>query len=280
MKHLVLACTIFCIPLNGFGQIQKVYEWPSLAESRDPDIRIFSNEGEDTIHVVRINKAEARGNYYWERSLWDKAATEYIVALSIHEITEKYCDDCHELLSLINYRIGMCYFHTDKFAQAIPYFTKSINLFSNNAYFLIKYSTKLKHPNIIPSDTSSYYVSALSLSFERHAPVIVYRGWAKMELEDFYGAEKDFKTGIKLEENVEFYNLYGRLLGNTKRFQEALNIFNKAISIDKDNGRAFYYRGMTKINLKDKPGGCQDLSKAGELGIEDAYKMIKLNCNK
>ncbi|MFI4955231.1 MAG: tetratricopeptide repeat protein [Gammaproteobacteria bacterium] len=43
-------------------------------------------------------------------------------------------------------------------------------------------------------------------------------------------------------------------------------------------GHPYYLRGLAKIRLGAKGKGCEDLSKAGELGIKDAYAAIKTNC--
>ena len=43
-------------------------------------------------------------------------------------------------------------------------------------------------------------------------------------------------------------------------------------------GDAYYNRGLVLIYLKDKEKGCIDLSRAGELGVEDAYSVINRYC--
>lgn len=43
-------------------------------------------------------------------------------------------------------------------------------------------------------------------------------------------------------------------------------------------GDAYFNRGLVLIYLKDKEKGCIDLSHAGELGVADAYGVIKKYC--
>ena len=43
-------------------------------------------------------------------------------------------------------------------------------------------------------------------------------------------------------------------------------------------GEAYFNRGLVLIYLKDKEKGCIDLSKAGELGVADAYGVISKYC--
>jgi hypothetical protein len=44
-------------------------------------------------------------------------------------------------------------------------------------------------------------------------------------------------------------------------------------------GEAYYNRGLVHIYLQDREKGCLDMSKAGELGITDAYSVIKKYCS-
>ena len=61
-------------------------------------------------------------------------------------------------------------------------------------------------------------------------------------------------------------------------YRGAIDDFNKTIDINPNYGNAYYYRGLAKIDLNQTNNGCVDLSKAGELGISDAYVSIKKYC--
>ena len=43
-------------------------------------------------------------------------------------------------------------------------------------------------------------------------------------------------------------------------------------------GDAYYNRGLVQIYLKDKEKGCIDLSRAGELGVAESYRVISKYC--
>ena len=43
-------------------------------------------------------------------------------------------------------------------------------------------------------------------------------------------------------------------------------------------GDAYYNRGLVLIYLKDREKGCIDLSRAGELGVVEAYNVINRYC--
>jgi len=73
------------------------------------------------------------------------------------------------------------------------------------------------------------------------------------------------------------YNM-GNLLCLSSRLVEAIESYNKAISLYPALGEAYFNRGLVLIYLKDKEKGCIDLSRAGELGIEDSYSVIHRYC--
>lgn len=82
---------------------------------------------------------------------------------------------------------------------------------------------------------------------ETEAIAVVYlqRGYIRIKLEDYEGAEGDFTRAIELKNNY---------------------------------GEAFMNRGIIRTVLGFTKGACLDFSRAGELGISEAYEMIKDNC--
>lgn len=62
-------------------------------------------------------------------------------------------------------------------------------------------------------------------------------------------------------------------------FNGAIVDYTKAIELEPKDCKAYYKRGISHISLNNKNKGCLDLSKAGELGCEEAYKSIQENCN-
>ena len=55
----------------------------------------------------------------------------------------------------------------------------------------------------------------------------------------------------------------------------AFEDFSKAIEYHPHFAEAYYNRGLVQLMMKDTRKGCLDLSKAGELGIEQAYELLK-----
>ena len=75
-----------------------------------------------------------------------------------------------------------------------------------------------------------------------------------------------------------YYNL-GNLYCLSDDLPAAVVNYTRALELFPYIGEAYYNRGLVQIFLKDKEKGCIDISKAGELGIADAYSVIKKYCS-
>ncbi len=73
------------------------------------------------------------------------------------------------------------------------------------------------------------------------------------------------------------FNL-GNLYCLSSKFVESVDSYTKAINVYPYMGDAYFNRGLVLIYLKDKEKGCIDLSRAGELGVSDAYSVISKYC--
>lgn len=107
------------------------------------------------------------------------------------------------------------------------------------------------------------------------------RAKAKFKLHDFYGSIEDIKISIEFYGiNEEKLLIKGTNLYKLKDFEASVNVLSKLLETNQDLGEAYYFRGLSQLNLDQKEKGCKDLSKAGELGFFDAYKAINEYCIK
>ena len=65
------------------------------------------------------------------------------------------------------------------------------------------------------------------------------------------------------------------ILCTQKDFKTAISNYSKAISIDPDFAEAYFNRGLTYLFTGEDVKGLADLSKAGELGVYQAYNLIQ-----
>ncbi len=71
-----------------------------------------------------------------------------------------------------------------------------------------------------------------------------------------------------------YYNR-GNLKARSGDLPAAFDDYTKAIEQHPHFAEAYYNRGMVQLMMKDTRKGYLDLSKAGELGIEEAYELLK-----
>ena len=96
---------------------------------------------------------------------------------------------------------------------------------------------------------------------------------------DYTPAIHDMTRAAELNPSFPYtyYNL-GNLYCLSNDLPEAIVQYTRAIDLYPYIGEAYYNRGLVLIYLKDREKGCIDLSTAGELGIQDAYGVIKKYC--
>jgi len=107
------------------------------------------------------------------------------------------------------------------------------------------------------------------------------RGMAKQKLEDHRGAIEDFTKAILAipEESDYIYSSRGGSKGRLKNLTGSILDYSKAIEMNPKNQSAYLGRGISRIANNQKNDACLDFSKAGELGNEKAYGLIKEWCN-
>ena len=96
---------------------------------------------------------------------------------------------------------------------------------------------------------------------------------------DYSDAIRDMKDAAAVVSDIPYiyYNL-GNLYCLSAEHIASLENYTKAIELYPYMGDAYFNRGLVLIYLKDKEKGCIDLSRAGELGVADAYGVIKKYC--
>lgn len=111
------------------------------------------------------------------------------------------------------------------------------------------------------------------------------------DLEDFKN-KPDQSALPDLKQAIQYYNMamqiypklgfiyYNRanLYSKTQEYMKAISDYNQALELQPNLAEAYYNRGLTLLLLEDNVSACPDLSKAGELGITNAYNVIKRFC--
>ena len=86
----------------------------------------------------------------------------------------------------------------------------------------------------------------------------------------------DLSDAIKLApRNAYRYYNRGNLYAQRGDYNRAISDYSQALTLNEDLAEAWYNRGLAKIFAKHVDEGVEDLSKAGELGLYQAYSVIK-----
>lgn len=83
----------------------------------------------------------------------------------------------------------------------------------------------------------------------------------------------DFVIAQLKDFSFAYYNK-ANMLCIQQDFKAAITYYNQAIDVDSDFAEAYFNRGLTYIYIGETSNGIADLSKAGELGIYQAYNLI------
>lgn len=87
---------------------------------------------------------------------------------------------------------------------------------------------------------------------------------------------RDYDIVIRLNPGFVYaYFNRGNLRCAQRDYRAAIQDYNEAIQRDPEFAEAYYNRGLARLSQGDANRGIADLSKAGELGIINAYSIIK-----
>lgn len=209
----------------------------------------------------------AKGKAYGELNLINKAIESYSFVVTLNPQS-----------SVAYLKRGILNCNNSNYLDGIKDFSSFIDLNPNksNGYFNRGWAKDAIHDykgaledftaciQIDPEDASCFYN----------------RGCMKTKLFDYSGSILDYTQAIRLEQNDE--KIYFNRAQSYKfmfNYNLALADLNSAININPDYILAYFERGLTKIALKDKKGGCVDISIAGSRGYEPAQSYYKQFCN-
>lgn len=98
----------------------------------------------------------------------------------------------------------------------------------------------------------------------------------KTSYRDFQEVLNDYDKALTLNPRLVFawFNK-GNLYYTLQDYTSALQCFSEAINIDPTFGEAYYNRGLAYLQTGNKRAAFADLSKAGELGVLPSYNLLK-----
>lgn len=193
--------------------------------------------------------------------------------------------------SIFYFARGLDYMLVQDFQSAIEDFTKAtlIDPQFTIAYFslAVAYTKQLKSRDSFPELYQEPQQTELSINMHLNNNQSVSSGNSNSQSSeidaksirsrlDYEAILKNYSKVIELDPNFT-YAYYNR--ADAKAFQHdyraAILDYNEAIKRDPDFAEALYNRGINRLRIKDQERGLNDLRKAGELGMVNAYSIIK-----
>ena len=140
----------------------------------------------------------------------------------------------------------------------------------------IGYSPEVFLEALLPYQNTNMVVGHLcfpeqGLGFQKIAGLLGLRGY-RLEVEDRNDIDKAL-AGDSLCAYLHYNR--GNVYAAQKDYERAIEDYDKAVAADPNLAEAYYNRGLAKIFSGKAAEGIADLSKAGELGLYNAYSIIK-----
>jgi tetratricopeptide (TPR) repeat protein len=128
--------------------------------------------------------------------------------------------------------------------------------------------------------TESINDFTMTLHINKKHPVAHYnRGYAYQSTGDYRAAMKDYEKALEINSSfAEVYFEIGNILAIKGKYEEAIQQFDKSIGLKPDFAKVYIARGLAKFKTGDQTDGCNDLTKAKELGDKAVDSMIQFYC--
>ena len=85
----------------------------------------------------------------------------------------------------------------------------------------------------------------------------------------------DYVISLRPRMAIAYYNKATVLMAQGQ-LDDAIVLYNKVISLEPFMGEAYYNRGYAQLKLGENSTAATDFSKAGELGVAEAYDMLRM----
>jgi tetratricopeptide (TPR) repeat protein len=259
-----------------------------IIKGRVQDKRV-SIELEDNFHITHLSLDSLRAGkiqYYDQTIMKYNQKQNYQPAFTISNHNKRYPKSLIDNLltstqQQVDSDLAVGYFHRGSYHL--------MNKKFNNAIEDLNYAIE-KNPDL----TFAYFnrANALvamtdyiqSIGMSNESVVSLRPGETKNKNEvivDYSSAIKDYSKVIQIDPSF-YFAIFNRAnaYAKSKQFKKAIADYDWALQLDSNFKEAYYNRGLIYLFMNNKNLAYEDLSKAGELGMTDAYNVIKRYCNK
>ena len=160
-----------------------------------------------------------------------------------------------------------------KFKEALEEYNKANKLFPNDKSFYFLMGELKQKMKDFRGAISDYNIEIASGNGDIH--ISYYRrGDAKFQLRDFQGALLDYKKSLELRSESKFlYFRIGQVKFELKDYQGAIKDFTASME-DDETFEAYFFRGLSKLKLKNLKDAEEDFDKTMQLIISN-YELLR-----
>ena len=199
----------------------------------------------------------------------EQALNEHQITFHFKDIdiqTGKFTNDDEEAIHY--FARGIDFYLVQDLEAAINDFTQAI--ISDGTLWLSYYARAMVRYKQVEMERADNENS------EPHKPTSPSDFMVDARFNDYQLILADFNKAIDLAPDFAYtYYNRGNVLSQLKDYRAAIVSYNEAIDLEPNLAEAYYNRGLTYIFLGENARGVADLSKAGELGLYNAYNLIK-----
>jgi tetratricopeptide (TPR) repeat protein len=250
-------------------------EWYSPYELAviDADAKMSDNDADGArqgyAKAISIDGSKARA--YGSRAVLSIRAENF--ALSLEDLNTAIEKEPKSVYygnrGYVNSKLGLS-------SQALEDYEKAVQLDPTNLVYydlaIARYSDGNKTGALEAIRKHTAYFSKDEMGF-------YFGGIIASETDQFSDAISYFDQAIAVNNTIsQFYMKRGDAYFLMKNYQQAVSDYNQVVTMDPNNGGAYYIRGNAKASLLDRNGACEDWKKAESLGFEDSNGYIRDLC--
>ncbi|MHB8904938.1 MAG: tetratricopeptide repeat protein [Melioribacteraceae bacterium] len=151
------------------------------------------------------------------------------------------------------YELGLIYFDTRDYKDAIGIFNRLVTLNSNDflSSYYLGYSMMLSTNPEFAETAIKHLEYSIALN-QSYIPAISILASSKFNLQKYYDANTLYSIAIKLRPlNADFYFKSGMCYERLKLYSEAANQYSKAVALDSNEVNYFDHLGFVHYNLNN-----------------------------
>jgi tetratricopeptide (TPR) repeat protein len=172
------------------------------------------------------------------------------------------------------YNLGLLYLKNNQADQAIESFNRAINLYDYYKAYNARASAYYMLHDLPKAITDASKAVALNAGNHRGHFVL---GNCYNELNQLEEALREYNLALQQEnEDSEYYFKRAIVLGKKQNFNESYSDLTVCIGINPKNYEAYYWRGVTLVNLQKNP--CEDFKIAAQNNVEAAMAAYQKYC--